>query len=53
MTTYEAFSLLAQFGLLQIAVLTLIVTIVVYLCKKKVTAPDPRSAITYLARQHV
>ncbi|WP_240510068.1 putative holin-like toxin [Virgibacillus profundi] len=35
MTTFEVFSLLAQFGLLQIAMLTLIVTIVVYLNKKK------------------
>ncbi|WP_246202490.1 putative holin-like toxin [Virgibacillus doumboii] len=35
MTTYEVLSLLAQFGLLQIAMLTLIITIVVYLIKKK------------------
>ncbi|WP_257008423.1 putative holin-like toxin [Bacillus sp. FJAT-45350] len=35
MTTYEALSLLVQFSLVLIAVLTLIVTIVVYLNKKK------------------
>ncbi|MEC1720151.1 putative holin-like toxin [Schinkia azotoformans] len=35
MTTYEAFSLIAQFSLVLIAVLTLIVTIVVYINKKK------------------
>ncbi|WP_373895314.1 putative holin-like toxin [Virgibacillus natechei] len=35
MTTYQILSLLAQFGLLQITTLTLIVTIVVYLIKKK------------------
>ncbi|MGO4889627.1 putative holin-like toxin [Anaerobacillus sp. MEB173] len=35
MTTYEAFSLLAQFSLVLLAVLTLIITIVVYLNKKK------------------
>ncbi|WP_235792270.1 putative holin-like toxin [Virgibacillus salidurans] len=34
MTTYETLSLLAQFGLLQIASLTLNVTIVVYLIKR-------------------
>lgn len=34
MTTFEAFSLLVQFGLLQIALITLIVTIVVFLFKK-------------------
>ncbi|WP_235000461.1 MULTISPECIES: putative holin-like toxin [Bacillaceae] len=35
MTTYEALSLALQFSLLQIATLTFIVTIVVYLIKKK------------------
>ncbi|WP_241657917.1 putative holin-like toxin [Anaerobacillus alkaliphilus] len=35
MTTFEAFSLLAQFGLLLIAAFTFIITIVVYLNKKK------------------
>jgi len=35
MTTYEALSLIAQFGIAQVAILTLIVTIVVYLNKKK------------------
>jgi len=35
MTTFEALSLVAQFGLLQIVTVTLIVTIVVYLNKKK------------------
>ncbi|MFZ3577489.1 putative holin-like toxin [Virgibacillus sp. DJP39] len=35
MTTFEALSLIVQFGLVQIATLTLIVTIVVYLNKKK------------------
>ncbi|WP_246202565.1 putative holin-like toxin [Virgibacillus doumboii] len=39
MTTYEALSLVAQFSLSLIASLTLIVTIVVYLQKKEVTAP--------------
>lgn len=34
MTTYESLSLLAQFGLFQIANMTLTVTIVVYLIKK-------------------
>ena len=34
MTTYEAISLVAQFGLLQIATITLSVTIVVYLTTK-------------------
>ncbi|WP_373895523.1 putative holin-like toxin [Virgibacillus sp. CBA3643] len=34
MTTYETLSLLAQFGLLQIANVTLTVTIVVYLRKR-------------------
>ncbi|WP_235793921.1 putative holin-like toxin [Virgibacillus salidurans] len=34
MTTYETLSLLAQFGLLQIANLTFVVTIVVYLIKR-------------------
>ncbi|MEN1967737.1 putative holin-like toxin [Lentibacillus sp. N15] len=45
MTTYKVLSLLAQFGLLQIAMLTLIFMTVVYLIKK-VTAHPPRSAIT-------
>ncbi|WP_373893865.1 putative holin-like toxin [Virgibacillus natechei] len=35
MTTFETLSLVAQFGLLQIATLTLVVTIVVYWSKKK------------------
>lgn len=35
MTTFEALSLLAQFSLTIVAVLTLIVTIVVFLTKKK------------------
>ncbi|WP_261178126.1 putative holin-like toxin [Anaerobacillus sp. CMMVII] len=35
MTTFEAFSLIAQFGLVLIAAFTLIITIVVYLNKKK------------------
>ncbi|WP_241657916.1 putative holin-like toxin [Anaerobacillus alkaliphilus] len=35
MTTYEAFSLIAQFGLLLIAAFTLIITVVVYINKKK------------------
>ncbi|MDC3418090.1 putative holin-like toxin [Aquibacillus salsiterrae] len=35
MTTYEALSLVAQFCLTLLATLTLIVTIVVYLNKKK------------------
>ncbi|AKP45955.1 hypothetical protein BSM4216_0616 [Bacillus smithii] len=35
MTTYEALSLVAQFGLVLIGVLTLIVTMVVYINKKK------------------
>jgi len=35
MTTYEALSLISQFGMTQIAILTLIVTIVVYLNQKK------------------
>ena len=35
MTTYEALSLIVQFGMAQIAILTLIVTIVVYQNKKK------------------
>ena len=35
MTTFEALSLVAQFGLLQIATITLIVTIVVHLNRKK------------------
>ncbi|WP_245712453.1 putative holin-like toxin [Anaerobacillus alkalilacustris] len=35
MTTYQAFSLLAQFSLVLIALLTLIVTIVVNINKKK------------------
>ncbi|MDC3418650.1 putative holin-like toxin [Aquibacillus salsiterrae] len=35
MTTYEAFSLIAQFSLVLIAILTLVVTIVVFLNKKK------------------
>ncbi|MFA1819378.1 putative holin-like toxin [Virgibacillus oceani] len=35
MTTYEVLSLLAQFGLFQIATLTLLVTLVVYINKKK------------------
>ncbi|MGY0691485.1 putative holin-like toxin [Virgibacillus sp. FSP13] len=35
MTTYEALSLVAQFSLSFVATLTLIVTIVVYLEKKK------------------
>ncbi|WP_245837336.1 putative holin-like toxin [Virgibacillus phasianinus] len=35
MTTFEALSLVAQFGLVQLATLTLIVTIVVYLKQKK------------------
>ncbi|MFC0469129.1 putative holin-like toxin [Halalkalibacter kiskunsagensis] len=35
MTAYEAISLLAQFSLVLIAMLTLIITIVVYLHKKK------------------
>ncbi|MGY0691420.1 putative holin-like toxin [Virgibacillus sp. FSP13] len=38
MTAYEALSLVAQFGLLQIATLTFIVTIVVYL-RTKAEAP--------------
>lgn len=35
MTTYEAISLVAQFGMVQIATITLSVTIVVYLNNKK------------------
>ncbi|WP_234031496.1 putative holin-like toxin [Lentibacillus cibarius] len=35
MTTYEAFSLVAQFSISLVATLTLIVTLVVYLNKKK------------------
>ncbi|WP_373893867.1 putative holin-like toxin [Virgibacillus sp. CBA3643] len=35
MTTYEALSLVAQFSIALIAVLSLMVTIVVYLVKKK------------------
>ena len=35
MTTFEALSLIAQFSLSIIAILTLIVTIVVFLHKKK------------------
>ncbi|UCZ52787.1 putative holin-like toxin [Bacillus shivajii] len=35
MTTYEAFSLIAQFGVVFVAVLTLFTTIVVYINKKK------------------
>ncbi|MCZ0756051.1 putative holin-like toxin [Anoxybacillus sp. J5B_2022] len=35
MTTYEALSLIAQFSLVLVAVLTLIVTMVVYINKKK------------------
>ncbi|WP_461178620.1 putative holin-like toxin [Virgibacillus ainsalahensis] len=35
MTTFEALSLVAQFSITLIATLTLIVTIVVYLVKKK------------------
>ncbi|MED4350943.1 putative holin-like toxin [Schinkia azotoformans] len=35
MTTYEAFSLIAQFSLVLIAAFTLILTIVVYIIKKK------------------
>ncbi|WP_235000460.1 MULTISPECIES: putative holin-like toxin [Bacillaceae] len=35
MTAYQALSLALQFGLLQITTLTFIVTIVVYLTKKK------------------
>ncbi|WP_404455453.1 putative holin-like toxin [Virgibacillus necropolis] len=35
MTTFEALSLVAQFGLVQIATITLIVTFVVYLKQKK------------------
>ncbi|WP_371871264.1 putative holin-like toxin [Lentibacillus populi] len=35
MTTYEALSLVAQFSLTLVATFTLIVTIVVYLIKKK------------------
>ncbi|MFJ7971942.1 putative holin-like toxin [Psychrobacillus sp. NPDC096389] len=35
MTIYEAFSLIAQFSLVLMAVLTLMITIVVYLNKKK------------------
>ncbi|MDQ0216769.1 hypothetical protein J2S13_003253 [Oikeobacillus pervagus] len=35
MTTFEAFSLLAQSSLILIALITLIVTIVVHLNKKK------------------
>src|SRR5699024_11815061 len=45
MTTYEAMSLIAQFGMTQIAILTLIVTIVVYLNKRS-NRPRLRSAIT-------
>ncbi len=39
MTTYEALSLVAQFSLVLIGMLTLIVTMVVYINKKEVTAP--------------
>ncbi|WP_420799110.1 putative holin-like toxin [Metasolibacillus meyeri] len=35
MTVYEAFSLMAQFTLMLLALLTFIVTIIVYLNKKK------------------
>ncbi|WP_405100012.1 putative holin-like toxin [Oceanobacillus sp. FSL H7-0719] len=35
MTTYEALNLVAQFSLIQIAILTLIISIVVFLYKKK------------------
>ncbi|MFD1849066.1 putative holin-like toxin [Oceanobacillus bengalensis] len=35
MTTYEALSLIAQFSLIIVAILTLVVTIVVFLNKKK------------------
>ncbi|WP_245983574.1 putative holin-like toxin [Ammoniphilus oxalaticus] len=35
MTTFEAFSLIAQFSLVLIALLTLVVSIVVYLNKQK------------------
>ncbi|WP_241657918.1 putative holin-like toxin [Anaerobacillus alkaliphilus] len=35
MTTFEAFSLIAQFGLLLITAFTFIITIVVYVTKKK------------------
>jgi hypothetical protein len=35
MTTYEALSLVAQFGLTVVATLTLIVAVVVFLTKKK------------------
>ncbi|MCE7792254.1 putative holin-like toxin [Salipaludibacillus sp. CUR1] len=35
MTSYEALSLISQFSLVLIAVLTLFVTIVVYMHKKK------------------
>ncbi|WP_396126165.1 putative holin-like toxin [Anaerobacillus sp. CMMVII] len=35
MTTYQAFTLVAQFNSLLIAVLSLIITIVVYVNKKK------------------
>ncbi|MED1562759.1 hypothetical protein AJ85_15920 [Alkalihalobacillus alcalophilus ATCC 27647 = CGMCC 1.3604] len=35
MTTYEAFSLLAQFSLVLLTAFTLIITIVVHLNKKK------------------
>lgn len=39
MTTYEVLSLLAQFGLFQIATLTLLVTLVVYLNIRKLRLP--------------
>ncbi|MCM3489818.1 putative holin-like toxin [Alkalihalophilus marmarensis] len=35
MTTYESFSLIAQFSLVLIAILTMVISIVVYLNKKK------------------
>ncbi|MDV2886414.1 putative holin-like toxin [Alkalihalophilus pseudofirmus] len=35
MTTYESFSLIAQISLVLIAILTMVISIVVYLNKKK------------------